>query len=82
MGIEGIPASNEVEYLHCETPEDYAVAIKKLIENEELSSELSENAKRFTRSHYNYERDAVTFYELIKKLAKGEVNHETYNKDI
>ena len=30
IGIEGIPAQNGIQYLHCETPNDYKTAFEKI----------------------------------------------------
>jgi len=42
IGIEGIPAQDGKEYIHCQTPEDYINAIIK-IRDEEINTELIRN---------------------------------------
>lgn len=54
MGIEGIPAINNKDYLLCETPEDFISYILKLSKNRTLANEIGQSAKSFILSNYNY----------------------------
>ncbi|WP_394923848.1 glycosyltransferase [uncultured Robinsoniella sp.] len=47
IGIEGIPAKNGIEYIHCEEPMEYAKAINNLINNRMGADGLTERAKNF-----------------------------------
>ncbi len=46
IGIEGIPAINESDYLHCETPNEYADSIRKILQKEIDVEKLSMNSKK------------------------------------
>ena len=58
IGIEGIPAKNKIEYLHCESPEDYISSISELANNYEMQKSLSENARDFISRNFNYQNDS------------------------
>lgn len=68
IGIEGIPASDGKEYIHCNTPEDYVNAIERLIANPEYGIELGEHAKEFIRKNYDYKKDADAFISKLEKM--------------
>ncbi len=57
IGIEGIPAKNNIEYLHCTDSQDYINAITKLANDKSFCSTISENAKLFMRENFNFEND-------------------------
>ena len=57
IGIEGIPAKHNYEYLHCTTTQEYLNSIMKLAEDTAFSSNLSANAKLFMNKNFNYETD-------------------------
>ncbi|MBR4599387.1 MAG: glycosyltransferase, partial [Treponema sp.] len=58
IGIEGIPAKNKVDYLHCETAQDYISSITELADNYEMQKSLSENARNFISRNFNYQNDS------------------------
>ena len=58
IGIEGISAKNKIEYLHCESPEDYISSISELANNYEMQKSLSENARDFMSRSFNYHNDS------------------------
>lgn len=64
IGIEGIPAKNGEEYIHCETPEEYACAIRKLINGSIDSKNLEEKAKQFI-SDYSFEKSTKNYIETV-----------------
>lgn len=70
IGIEGINAEIEKEYLHAETPMEFAEAIKKISENMDLSSTLSQNAKKMIAMNYNEQRSTEQFITLCKELIR------------
>lgn len=71
VGIEGIHASNQIEYFHCETPEEYLYTINLLIENSEIGRSISENAKEFIKENYNLEKSARNLETEMKELIKN-----------
>ena len=58
IGIEGIPAQDGVEYLHCETADDYIFAIQKLASDVDLQKQIGKNAQKFVQNAFDYEHDS------------------------
>ena len=69
IGIEGIPATDRKDYLHCETAEEYITAIKK-IETQGIGSQISRNAKSFISNNYDFEKDAQIFGDKLTRLSE------------
>ena len=65
VGIEGIAAQDGKEYIHCNTVQDYVVAIRRLLESPEAGRQIGENARQFMKNHYNLNR---TLDGLMKVL--------------
>ncbi|WP_022756617.1 glycosyltransferase [Butyrivibrio fibrisolvens] len=73
IGIEGIPATNRIHYLKCDSAEDYASAIRRLYKNDVDINTMAIKAKELIRQNFNYEKDADEFIGIIMKLL-GRVN--------
>ncbi len=71
IGIEGISAEAGKEYLHCETPEEYADIICRLSDRELDSEMISYNSKCFICGHYNNEKSAEEFIQMLKDCLEG-----------
>ena len=57
IGIEGIPAKADVDYIHCETAEEYIKAIGKLYVDRTEAAKIGKNGKQFLENTFNYEHD-------------------------
>lgn len=68
IGIEGIYAENGKEYLHAETPEEYAMAIKELISGEKDRKQISEAERAFLKREFNLDANLRMFEQLINEL--------------
>ena len=68
IGIEGIGAVAGKDYLHCETPENYANAITKIIKREIKIDEISSSAKKFMRSNFSLENSLKEYKEMLEKF--------------
>lgn len=68
IGIEGIPARDGKEYLHCETPKEYALAIRRLYTDCGLERKLSQNARLLVEKEFNYHKKVVEMAEKIRTL--------------
>lgn len=68
IGIEGIPAENGREYLHCDGKEKYALEIQRLYSNRVNSYELGENAKKFIHNNFDIQKSAVEFLDYLEKM--------------
>ena len=55
FGIEGIPAKNEKDYIHCSTPEDYINAVIMLSTDLEKNRQIGLKSKQFIIQNFNYE---------------------------
>lgn len=65
IGIEGIPAKNGIEYIHCEDPMEYAKAINNLINNHIDAEALTENAKNFMMKEFE---PSIRMDHVVKRL--------------
>lgn len=62
IGIEGIDAKDQVEYFHCNTPEEYASTIKMITNKEIDISKISINSIALINNQYDLV-NAVTKYK-------------------
>lgn len=58
IGIEGIPAVNNKDYIHCNTSDDYISSILFLSNNLDKAIEIGKNAKIFVAENFNMEKDS------------------------
>lgn len=56
IGIEGIPARDGREYLHCEKAEDYIEYIQQMLAGEIDTEQLSDDARKFMEQEYDIEK--------------------------
>nr|WP_304654796.1 glycosyltransferase [Sporolactobacillus sp. STSJ-5] len=68
IGIEGIPASDGVHYLHCETDSEYIQAIVQLKKKKSIHQDIGDSAKKLIAENYNVEESYKHYSELILKL--------------
>lgn len=69
IGIEGINATNNKEYYHCSSPEEYIDIIKKLVRGQEDVKSISKNAKTLIKNQFNCEQSLYEFrQQLIRTL--------------
>lgn len=68
IGIEGIYAEDGKEYLHSETPEEFAKAIKELFSGEKSRKEISDAGRSFLNREFNLEDNLKMFEELVEAL--------------
>lgn len=55
VGVEGLLFQNEVECMVADAPQDFAAALEKLMANEELRAELTNNARELYEQKYSVE---------------------------
>lgn len=68
IGIEGIQAQPGQEYIHCEKPEEYADAIKRIYSNSPYGDELGEHGKDFISNEFSYQRSADGYMNRIIEM--------------
>lgn len=70
VGIEGIPARNGEEYLHCETPQEFADAIKKLYEDNKLADAIATNAQKLIEEKFDFHKNSEDFARWLLDLVR------------
>lgn len=70
IGIEGIPAVEGSEYIHCEKPYDYQKAILDMINGNMDVQQLETNARKFIE-RYSPAKSADQYIERVKNIGGG-----------
>ncbi len=70
IGIEGIPGRDTIEYLHCETAEEYEDAIRKILSGEVSTERISQNAFHMIHSTYNMEESFKQYSKKVYSLVE------------
>ena len=68
LGIEGIEARDGFEYLHCEEPEDYENAIRKILKGDIDTEQIAQNALRAIDKNYDLEKSFLNYSGKIYSL--------------
>ncbi len=68
IGIEGISAVDGRDYLHCQTPEDYASSIMELSSKSYDPAEIGSNSRLFLKENFNYVKAAQDFIKWMVEL--------------
>ncbi len=68
IGVEGIYAHNEIEYIHCMEPEEYALEIKKLIDDSQNCYDIGDNARLLVKNEFDAEKKALDLVNILNKL--------------
>ena len=68
IGIDGIDAEDDKEYLLADDPEIFAQHIIKLSENREVSEIIGENARKFVYSKYSWETSMHKMDMIIRNI--------------
>ena len=69
IGIEGIPAHDGCEYLHCETAEEYETSIRLIYENEIDVKQIEVSAKKFMEK-YSTTNSSQEYRNLVYKIGE------------
>lgn len=70
LGAEGIPANNGLDILIADTPEDFAQAIIRVINDRQLAEGLGENLKELVTQSYSINSLASEGQEIFNYLQK------------
>lgn len=68
IGIEGIDAEDKKEYIHCTTPEDYEIAIRKIFDNEIDANAISDSAVALIRNKYDLQQSYLAYSNRVYEL--------------
>ena len=71
IGIEGIPAVDGRDYIHCEKPEEYVSAIKTMISNSEYVKSISENGRNCIIKSFNMDDSFLNYNGHIKSIVNN-----------
>ncbi|WP_026659829.1 glycosyltransferase [Butyrivibrio sp. AC2005] len=71
IGIEGISARDQEEFLYCKTPEDYIKNIRKLSEDRELAIKIGNNAKDYIQMHNDIGEKLAKLVNYLTDNSKG-----------
>lgn len=72
IGIEGIPAVNGKEYLHCSAPEDYVSKITAIAERSIDTAQIAKNARIMLEREFDLEKSYYRYKENINRLMDKE----------
>lgn len=70
IGIEGINAKDGLEYLKCETPYDYALCIRELLESRVDAKALGENARELIKKDFDVQHSNFEYKEIIYAMRR------------
>jgi glycosyltransferase involved in cell wall biosynthesis len=68
IGIEGINAVPNENYIHCETPDDYIYGINELDKSRKKYIEISSSAKKLIDDEYDLEKSADAYEKALLKI--------------
>ena len=68
IGIEGIPAVNGKDYLHCNSSDDYIYNINRIIGNEVDTGIISKNSRQFIKDNFNLKSAAEKYYIRLNNM--------------
>ena len=67
IGYEGLHAIPERDLLLADTPDEYAVQIKKLWSDNSLRAELAQNARKYVEAHHDWTAKLAPVVERVAK---------------
>lgn len=70
IGIEGIPARNGVDYIHCESPEEYLNAYINLLDDS-YNSFIGNNGNKFVSDTFDLNKSFIEYFSVVKELSKA-----------
>lgn len=68
IGIEGIPAENGHDYYHCETYQDYILAIRRLLEDEVTGRDMGLCARHLIKENFNFKESVIKFVKKVSDM--------------
>lgn len=71
IGIEGIPAIDGKDYLHCTSPEEYINTIINLANGKYNLSEISRNSAELLRNEFDLEKSFKKYLNIIEGLIEN-----------
>jgi glycosyltransferase involved in cell wall biosynthesis len=69
VGIEGIPAIHQQNYLHCDTARDYIMGIVDLFDNSAFKNRLEQNSTQMVKTCFNFDDSYQSYKAKILSLS-------------
>ncbi len=66
IGAEGLPISDGRELLLADTPESFATAVVKILQNRDAANELAKRAATLVRSEFGWQKVAERFANICE----------------
>lgn len=67
IGIEGINAINQQDYIHCELAQEYADAILQLSKDAEWANKIGENARSYIENWFNTDKALDNLVHILEE---------------
>ena len=71
IGIEGIPAVDGRDYLHCVAPQEYATAIREIYDNKIDVKNLEINAQKMLNRHFSMEQSLHQYQDRLANIGEN-----------
>lgn len=68
IGIEGIDAKDGIHYLHCETPKEYDITIRKILSGDIDIEKIVVSAQKLIKENYNLEKSFIDYSNMVYSL--------------
>ena len=67
IGIEGIPAKDGIDYIHCENEDEYIDNIIRLKNDRLFTNKIEMNSKKFMKS-ISVEQSAKNYINILEQI--------------
>jgi polysaccharide biosynthesis protein PslH len=79
IGAEGLPVSDGKEILLADTPESFAAAVVKLLQQASLASEIGKRAAARVREEFGWDKVAESFAAICEHAVEGAKVHRKHD---
>lgn len=70
IGIEGIPARKGIDYIECNTAEDYIVNIKKLSNDEDYANYIAQNGQKMINKSFCINDSCQKYIKILDNMTR------------
>jgi polysaccharide biosynthesis protein PslH len=71
VGVEGLPVRDAEHVILADEPDEFADAVKKLLESTEQRNQIERNARSFVETDFSWRKVADVFADICRKVAAG-----------
>jgi glycosyltransferase involved in cell wall biosynthesis len=72
VGVEGLPVTHGENVVLADEPDEFASAVKRLLEDAERRNRIERNARSFVEAHFSWGKVADVFADICRKIATCE----------